>query len=335
MRSILKLFYAPAIRTVPEAHAMAARRREATASQRARFVSFVEAAKVIQPGLFVPPLDDAVLAVTMPAAERDQVARLARAAAMAGLHMLDPQNDALYRADGCVAYANGSVTPMPAPPAAPPAAPGAWGKPSVHALVSAHLARQLAVYGFKPTPTGAVARVLGSVEQTIFVVLGEQAGALVAHPRFMFQCRDVWQVWHDALGKATPPDGPDVTLNAMELAGGTGPSHQGSNAWRTMREVEHWLASFDRWFEHDGLPRLNSIQRAADVAALALTEAQMHGLPKRGHLTSGERFSRMVLAAAFDAPRLSTWARVLATPRPNDGQVERSQLKKLAEFLQA
>jgi hypothetical protein len=332
MRLILQLFYAPAIRTVPEAQAMTARRREATASQRARFAGFAEAAASIQPGLFVPKLNDAVLAVSMPEPPREQVVRLARAAAMAGLHMLDPQNEILYRADGCVVYANGSVAPMPAPPVAAP--PPAWSKAAIQALADRRLTSCVAAHGFSARPDGTLARQHGAVHQSMSFFLGEQAGAVLGHTRFHFRCRDVWQVWHDALGHA--PDTattPDLTLTATELTNGRPPSNQG-NAWRTLQEVQDWLDAFDHWFVEAALPRLNQVRRAADIAEMALTDTQLQVLPRRGQLTAAERFSRLVLAAAFDAKRLPTWANVLCKPRANDGQVERGQLKQLAEFLQ-
>jgi hypothetical protein len=330
MRLILQLFYAPAIRTVPEAQAMTARRREATASQRARFAGFAEAAASIHPGLFVPQLNDAVLAVSLPEPPREQVVRLARAATMAGLHMLDPQNLTLYRADGCVVYPNGSVTPMPAPPVAPPLA---WSKDAVQALVERRISSRLSAHGFSARPDSTLTRLHGTVQQSVSFFVGEQAGALLGHTRFHFQCRDVWQVWHDALGHADGVTTPDLTLTATELANGRPPSNQG-NAWRKLQEVQDWLDAFDHWFDEAALPRLNQIRRAADLAEIALTDTQLEVLPRRGQLTTGERFSRMVMAAAFDADRLPTWANVLCTPRPKDGKVERGQLKQLADFLQ-
>jgi hypothetical protein len=330
MRFILQLFYAPAIRTVPDARATAARRREATASQRERFAGFVEAVASIHPGLFVPKLDDAVLGISMPAPPpREQLIRLARASAMAGLHMLDPQNDTLYRADGCLVFANGSVAPMPAPPAAGPAP--AWDRAAVHAHVVERIAECLAGHGFSSHPDGTLARQHGAVRQSASFFVGEQAGALLGHTRFHFRCRDVWQVWHDALGQTDSVATPDLTLTATELAGRP-PSKQG-NSWRTMQEVEQWLSAFDTWFAVAALPRLNQIHKASDLAELALTDVQMQVLPKRLQLSKSERFSRMVMAAAFDAPRLPAWADLLCKPRHGDGPDERGQLTRLATFL--
>jgi len=331
MRFILQLFYAPAIRTVSEARVTTARRREATASQRARFADFVEAAASIHPGLFIPQLNDAVLGVSMPAPPpREQLIRLARVAAMAGLHMLDPQNETLYRADGCLVYANGSVAPMPSPPVA--AAP-AWSKTAVEARMGQRLTACLNAHGFVANADGVLARQHGAVHQSVTFFVGEQAGALLGHTRFHFRCRDVWQVWHDALGHTAGATTPDLTLTATELANGRSPSHQG-NAWRTVQEVEHWLDAFDHWFADMALPRLNQIRRAPELADIALTDVQMQVLPKRGQMPAGERFSRLVLAAAFDAPRLPTWADLLCKPRNGDGPDERGQLKQLAAFLQ-
>lgn len=333
MRFILQLFYAPAIRTVPEAQAMAARRREATASHQARFAGFVEAAAAIQPGLFVPRLmNDAVLGVSMAAPPpREQLIRLARAAAMAGLHLLDPQSETLYRADGCVVYANGSVAPMPSPPVS---APAPWNKAAVEELVARRVAASLGAHGFKPDADGSLVRQHGDVLQGMSCFVGEQAGALLGHTRFHFRCREVWQVWHDALGHTANDTTPDLTLTATELADGRPPSHQG-NAWRTLQEVEHWLDSFEHWFTEAALPRLDRMSRAADLAELALTETQMQVLPRRGQLTSGERLSRLVLAAAFDSTRLRDWETLLCKPRNSDGPGERGQLKQLAAFLRS
>ena len=334
MRYILQLFYAPAIRTLPEAQATTARRREATASHLARFSGFVEAASSVQPGLFVPSqMNDAVLGVSMAAAPpREQLVRLARAAAMAGLHLLDPQSQTLYRADGCVVYANGSVAPMPSPPVA---APPPWNKSAVAELVTRRITACIVAHGFSPEADGRLVRQHGDVQQGISCYVGEQAGALLGHTRFHFRCREVWQVWHDALGHQNgSTTTPDLTLTAVELANGRPPSHHG-NAWRTLQEVEHWLDAFDRWFVEAALPRLDRMSRAADLAELALSEAQMQVLPRRRQMTSGERFSRLVLAAAFDATRLPDWETLLCKPRQGDGPAERGQLKQLAAYLRS
>lgn len=334
MRFILQLFYAPAIRTLPEAQALAARRREATASHLARFTGFVEAAVSIQPGLFVPrQMNDAVLGMSMAEPPPpEQLIRLARAAAMAGLHLLDPQNQTLYRADGCVVYANGSIAPMPSPPVSPPPA---WNKAAVEAIIARRMTACGVANGFTPQPDGRLVRQHGDVHQSVHCFVGEQAGALLGHTRFQFRCREVWQVWHDALGQQTADaTAPDLTLTATEIAGGRPPSHLG-NAWRTLQEVEHWFDAFDRWFVEAALPRLDRIRRAADLARFALSESQMQVLPQRRQMTPAERFSRLVMAAAFDSTRLPAWENVICKPRQGDGPDARVLMKQLSEFLRS
>lgn len=340
MRFILQLFYAPAIRTVSEAQALTARRREATASQLARFRAFADAVEQAgAAGLEVDVAEDAVLVVTLARpVDRALHGHIVRSAALAGLHMLDPQNNRLYRADGSLVRADGSVKPAPMPPEAP-----ALTSDAVLAHVRARFAERFVAQGFVPGSGQTVVRRGETVDQKVCFDAEPQGAAVLLRASVAFQCPDVSHVWQDALGDAAAPTPqrvsteppPDVTLKPSELT--LGPERPPDVAEvHSLQDADRWTDTFCTWFAGTALPRLNAVRRAADLGALALSDTQLRQLPRRQDLPPGEQFSRLVLAAAFDPERLALWTDALRgrSSAGNSGH-DRQRLDQLAAFLQA
>ncbi len=344
MRFILQLFYAPAIRTVSEAQALAHRRREATASQLARFRAFADACAdscadtAAQAGLEIDDAADAVLAVTLrPSAGPALVIPLARAAASAGLHVLDPQNQLLYRADGHIVDARGGVAPMPPLPSA-----AAVSKDAVLAHVRARFAERFVAQGFVPGAGQTVVRRGDTIDQKVCFDAEQLADSVRLRAWVAFQCPDVSHVWQDALGDAAAPSAqrlwseplPDVTLRPSELA--TGPVRPADDAAvQSLPDADRWLEGFCTWFASTALPRLDVVRRAADLGRLALTDTQLKQLPRRHDLPPCEQYSRLVLAAAFDPERLPLWTNALRGRSIGVATPDRQRLDRLAAFLQA
>lgn len=341
MRFILQLFYAPAIRTVSEAQALAARQREATASQLARFRAFADACAdtAAQVGLEVDEAEDAVLVVTLrPSAGQALVILLARSAASAGLHVLDPQHQVLYRADGYIVNAKGGVVPMPAPPTAATA----LSKDAVLDHVRARFAERFVAQGFVPGAGQTVVRRGDTIDQKVCFDAEQLADAVRLRASVAFQCPDVSHVWQDALGDAAVPSAqrvwseplPDVTLKPSELA--CGPARPTDDAaLHSLQDADRWLEGFCTWFASTALPRLDVVRRAADLGSLALTDTQLKQLPRRHDLPPCEQYSRLVLAAAFDPERLPLWTNALRGPSIGIATPDRQRLDRLAAFLQA
>jgi hypothetical protein len=341
MRFILQLFYAPAIRTVSEAQALTARRREATASQLARFRAFTDA--VEQAGttaLDVDAAEDAVLVVTLSQpVDRALLSQIARSAASAGLHLLDPQNGRLYRADGCLVRADGSIKPasLPLPSEGP-----ALTAEAVLARVRARFAERFVAHGFVPGSGQTVVRRGETIDQKVCFDAEPQGAAVLLRASVAFQCPDVSHVWQDALGDAAAPTWqrvsteppPDVTLKPSELALGPDRSPDVA-AVHSLQEADQWTDAFCAWFAGTALPRLNAVRRAADLGALALSDTQLRQLPRRQDLPPGEQYSRLVLAAAFDPERLALWTDALRGRSSAGSGHDRQRLDQLAAFLQA
>ncbi|HEX5688312.1 MAG TPA: hypothetical protein VFY73_30195 [Ideonella sp.] len=337
MRFILQLFHAPAVRTVSEAQAHTAKRHAATADQRARFRAFAESISVAHSECEGPTtLEDAVFIVTLPEPPPAQtLVRLARAAASAELHLLDPHHRQLYRADGCLVHANGSVAPMPLLPAEP--APPPLTKETARAQLARQLAQRLVPHGYQAAAGHMLVRRTGAVKQGIGLAAGERAGAVVLQAVFAFHCHDVSQVWREALGLTAATATPDVTLRAGELAPGALPPTDEITV-RTVHDLSRWADAFGSWFTGVALPRLDKVQRAADLGALALSDHQRKQLARRRDLPSSERFSRLVLAAAFDADRLPAWTEVLRSNAPGGSpvpQADQHSIDRLVAFLRS
>ncbi len=340
MRFILQLFYAPAIRTVSEAQALTARRREATASQLARFRAFADAiAQAGADGLVdADTAQAAVLVITLARpTDRALLSQVARSAAAAGLHALDPQNSVLYRADGCLVRADGRVEPAPMPPEAP-----ALTADAVLAHVRGRFAERFVAQGFVPGSAQMVVRRGEAVDQKVCFMAEPQGDAVLLRASVAFQCPDVSHVWQDALGDAAAPTpqrqsaepAPDVTLKPSELA--LGPDRAPDvAAVHSLQEADRWTDAFCAWFAGTALPRLNAVRRAADLGALALSDTQLRQLPRRQDLPPGEQYSRLVLAAAFDPERLALWTDALRGRPSAGGGHDRQRLDQLAAFLQA
>jgi hypothetical protein len=352
---ILQVFHAPDVRTIEDASAAIDALGAASRADRLRLIRFIleltahypnhpdDREKTAWPeGLDPGRLDDAVFvfAVNLDWLEENLMAHVAKCAAAQALHVLDPQNGLLYRADGQRLRLDGSVSPLPEPRRVIPYAPSTplpadMTEAACVERLGALLCERLAPAGFAPDPRWKDARrTLGCVEQSIGINAWARPEEMLLFGSVGLRCRAVTRVWLVALGaegarlvNLMAADGwqrPDVRL-LMPLGDG-----QPSAEARALAKLAYlcdwsfataWLERWAAWIEEEGLAHLDRMDSPAGVARYALSRRELDAMGRRGDLPPHDLLQRTVLAGVYGGALRDEW--IGAIRRYRDQNVHR------------
>jgi hypothetical protein len=344
MSFILQAFHAPQARTVHEADAAMDALGEPTPEDRLRFIRFVSELTERFPndlddedapfpeGLTPEHLDDAVyvFAVNLDRLDENLMAHVAECASGAGLHVLDPQNGLLYRADGQTVRLDGRTSPTPIPRRVIPKAASRPlpAKMTPDALVehfNAELCRRLAHLGFEADPRhGDARRMRGPVQQSIDIHVFPRESEVALFGSLGLRCRALTGVWLKGLGVEGAgvvrqlADGgwrePDfhLLLSTLPEPLDLETTKLGKLTYATdwtwaMAFLERWAA----WVETEGVEHLARMESPAGIAAYLLAPGELREMPRRTDLPAGELLHRFALAAVYGAERRDEWIAAL------------------------
>ena len=342
MSFVLHLFHGPAVKTIPEAVALVDRDAAASPEDEKRFAAFVAEITRAFPndedgesawpeGLEANGHEWAVytFAVDLDYLDANLMAHLGKAAANAGLKILDPQNGLLYPVEGRVITMNGVSSALAAPePVAPPPPKGLPAGFDDEKTVSAKLATQLAAvlapYGFTFEPSGLVVRQVGRVKQGIDVGVMRGNRDMTLYLRLVFFCPEIGALWPEVLGepvaamvahrKTIPRHAFDFNLGASELRRPPSDAAQryGRYAFfyaHNWEEAHAWLRGLVQWLKDEGIADMDRMKDPAGLAEFVLSETQHEIMFRRNDLLPAELYARLILMGAFAADRKEEWLR--------------------------
>ena len=342
MSFILQLFHGPAVKTLPEAVAHTDRDAPASPDDQKRFAAFVAEVTRAYPnsddedsawpeGLTPDGHEWATynFAVNLDHLDENLMAHIGRAAANAGLKILDPQNGLLYPVEGKVIQMGGGSFPLPAPRPVKPPPPkglpqGYDDEQAVNAKLSSQLAAVLAPYGFKFEPSGLVVRQVGRVKQGIDIGTMKRDREITLYVRLVFFCPEITVLWQELLGESVaayvkhqatiPRHAGDIHLAAPELR--RSPSESAKRYGRhsfvethNWDEAYAWLRGLVAWLKDEGLADMDRMKDPAGLAEFVLSPTQDEMMFRRNDLLPRELYARLILMGAFAADRKEEWLR--------------------------
>ena len=362
MSFILQLFHAPQVRTIAQADAFIDSHQPPAEANRARFIAFRddilrtypdnsdaddddEEADNVWPEGWSDELDgDPVLvfAVDTDSVDENLLWHIAHAAARAGLHLLDPQNGCLYRADGISIDMEGTEERIgtPQPPRAKQRLPKDITEERLGAYITAGFIARHPEAGFAagPSPSrsfASIERTLGGVKQRIRFYISLRTEEALIGTSIELYCPNLAAVWerllaehvaaHVATQRGNPGRRPDLSLDAHDF---DEPPGKNVDWWRrsdyqyvrSMADADAFIARFEAWYTQKAAPALARLTTPTGLARLALSDYQMKLIGSANNFSIEEMFGRLVMIGAFDAARKEEWMAVLRDHRKRQGK---------------